>query len=96
VSGSNQTPQTANAGKSSSKTQPAAVAPGTSHLSPRVANWAADPKPKYELDQDELPAQVQGVTTSPESQHLGKRYVPGSAPGSEAPTVPRLRPTRGR
>jgi hypothetical protein len=51
---------------------------------------ATEPRPKWEIPQEDLEPQNDDVSTSAESANLGDRYVPGSANGAPAPTVTRF------
>jgi hypothetical protein len=105
VTDSQQSSGSAHGGKASSKTRPAEVAPATGNppnapvtdtdTTVPAPGWTADPTPKYETPQSELPPQNKTVSTSAQSDNLDE-YVPGSAQGGPAPTKPNLTPRRGR
>lgn len=102
---SQQDPQSPFVGNAQAGGPPADVAPPTGVLpEPETPGGpfrhntagATEPTPKYEVAQEDLPPQNDDVTTSAESHSLGERYVPGSAQGGPAPTVPNFTPARGR
>ncbi len=73
------------------------VAPSTSHGG-QFSDFGKPPVPKYETPQDQLDpsGRVLGSEDgNAESQHLGRRYVPGSARGGPASTVPLYGRKRG-